>query len=238
MDWNGSLLCRLHIQWDYTARTCDISMPDYLKEALHKFQHPKPPRPQNAPHVCKFPTYGAKIQYAEDNVHSPLLPPKSIHLVQQIVGTLLYYAISVDPNITVALVTLSSQQYKATKQTYNATLWILNCDDSNPNATIWYTASDMILYVHSDASYLSAPRARSRASGHYFLSDRSPDPTKPPRIRRRLNGPIHTMSKIMSNVVGLSAKAEIGATYINGQEAVPIYTLLHGLSHTQPDTHI
>ena len=36
-------------------------MPEYLKEALHKFQHPNPPRPQNAPHAWKAPTYGVKI---------------------------------------------------------------------------------------------------------------------------------------------------------------------------------
>ena len=27
MDWVGSLFCGLHIQWDYSARTCNISMP-------------------------------------------------------------------------------------------------------------------------------------------------------------------------------------------------------------------
>ena len=62
MDWTGSLFCGLHIQWDYTARTCELSMTDYLKESLHKFQHPKPPRPQNAPHAWKAPTYGSKTQ--------------------------------------------------------------------------------------------------------------------------------------------------------------------------------
>ena len=83
-------------------------MTDYLKEALHKFQHPKPPHPHNAPHAWKDPTYGAKIQYADDADHSPMLPPKSIHLVQQIVVTLLYYAIAVDPTMFAALGTLSS----------------------------------------------------------------------------------------------------------------------------------
>ena len=28
MDWTGSLFYGMHIQWDYTSRTCDISMPD------------------------------------------------------------------------------------------------------------------------------------------------------------------------------------------------------------------
>ena len=42
----------------------------------------------------------------------------------------------------------------------------------------------------------------------------------------------------MSNVMGLAAKADIGAAYINGQEAVPISTLLFELGHPQPDTPI
>ena len=149
--------------------------------------------------------------------------------MQQIVGTLLYYAIAVDTTMLVALGILSSEQSKATKKTYDTILWLLNYANSNPNATIWYTASDMILYVHSNALYLSAPRARSRAGGHYFLSNLSPDPTQPPKTRPRLNGPINTISKIMSNVMGSAAETEIGATYINGQEAVPICTLLREL---------
>ena len=56
--------------------------------------------------------------------------------MQQIVGTLLYYAIAIDPTMLLALGTLSSQQSKSTKQTYDATLWLLNYANSNPDATI------------------------------------------------------------------------------------------------------
>ena len=42
----------------------------------------------------------------------------------------------------------------------------------------------------------------------------------------------------MSNVMGSAAEAEIGAAYINVQEAVPIRTLLPELSHPQPATPI
>ena len=38
--------------------------------------------------------------------------------------------------------------------------------------------------------------------------------------------------------MGPAAKAEIGAAYINGQEAVPIRTLLRELGHPQPATPI
>ena len=42
----------------------------------------------------------------------------------------------------------------------------------------------------------------------------------------------------MSNVMGSAAKADIGAAYINGQEAVSIRTLLLELGHPQPATPI
>ena len=35
---------------------------------------------------------------------------------------------------------------------------------------ITYHSSDMFLATHSDASYLSEPKARSRAGSHFFLS--------------------------------------------------------------------
>ena len=42
---------------------------------------------------------------------------------------------------------------------------------THPDAILSYAKSDMILGIHSDASYLSEPKARSRAGGHLFLSD-------------------------------------------------------------------
>ena len=60
----------------------------------------------------------------------------------------------------------------------------------------------------------------------------------PPTTRSRLNGPIHSNSRIMLNVIGSAAEAEIRAAYINGQEAVPIRTLLLELGHPQPATSI
>ena len=93
-----------------------------------------------------------------------------------------------------ALVSISAQKPKGKEKTYAATLWLLNYATTHPNAKIRYTASDMILYIHSDASYLSEPQARSRAGGHYFLGDERPDMTMPPTNRTRLNGPIHSIS--------------------------------------------
>ena len=155
-------------------------MPQYLKEALHKFQHPVPQCPQDAPHLWNRPTYGADIQYASNDDISSFLPTKYITLILNVFGTLLHYVIAVSPAMIVALGSITSQKSKATKKTYEETLWLFNYAASHPDATIHYRANNMVLYIHSDASYPSEPRSHSRAGGHYFLSDRSPNPLLPP----------------------------------------------------------
>ena len=126
-------------------------------------------RPQHAPHSWEKPTYGAHVQYAPDDASSPLLPAKKINPVQKIVGTLLFYSIAVEPTMVTALGYIAAQQAKGTEKTYADTLWLLNYAVTHPNAKIRYTSSDMILHIHSNASYLSEPRTRSRAGGNYFL---------------------------------------------------------------------
>ena len=81
INWTGSLLCGLTIDWDYAARTCSISMPKYLQSALQKFQHPAPTRPQHTPHSWEKPTYRAHVQYAPDDDSSTLLSAKTINLM-------------------------------------------------------------------------------------------------------------------------------------------------------------
>jgi hypothetical protein len=41
----------------------DLYMPGYIKDTLHKFQHPLPKRPKYAPHNWTVPAYGQRIQY-------------------------------------------------------------------------------------------------------------------------------------------------------------------------------
>ena len=137
-----------------------------------------------------------------------------------------------------ALGFISAHQGKVTEKTYTDTLWFLNYSATHPNATIWYTSSDMLLHIHSDASYLSEPRARRCAGGHYFLGDNRPDISDPPTTCPRLNDIIQSISRTMYKVMGSSAKAEIGAAYINSQEAILIRTLLLELGHPNPATPI
>ena len=49
-DWTRGLYFRIKFKWDYRTRKLDISMPGYMKYALHKFQHLTTTRPQHSPH--------------------------------------------------------------------------------------------------------------------------------------------------------------------------------------------
>jgi len=61
------------------------------------------------------------------------------------------------------------------------TLQLLNYLATQEDAVLSYHANDMVLAVHSNVSYLSEPKARSRAGGHFFLSS---DTTIPPNTKQ------------------------------------------------------
>ena len=240
-DWTGKLYCGLTLDWDYIHRHVDISMPGYVARALQTLQHPPPTRPQHAPHAWNEPTYGAKIQYAETEDTSPPLTPKALTRLQQIIGVFLYYARAIDSTMLVALGTLASAQTKGTEATTIATTQLLNYCATHPDAILRYSASDMALHVHSDASYLSEKRARSRAGGIFFLSDKlanattAPGPTDTPPPT---NGAIHVHSSIVSAVLSSATEAELAALFYNGKEAAMLRNTLRDMGHPQTATPI
>ena len=88
---------------------------------------------------------------------------------------------------------------------------------SNPNAIIWYHASGMILFIHSDASYISVTKSRSRSIAVFFLSDPKPDAKTFSEYKPILNGFIFIMCKILRNIMASAVEAEYGALFLNGQ---------------------
>jgi hypothetical protein len=113
------------------------------------------------------------------------------------------------------------------QSTHDATNYFLNYAACNPNAEVIYRASDMILNVDSDAAYLVHTKARSRAGGYLFLGNAA---------RTQFNGPILVLAKIIKNVMASAAEAEVGALYMNAQEALSIRQCLIELGHPQPPT--
>eukprot|EP00957_Ditylum_brightwellii_P030081 2276928-Ditylum_brightwellii.AAC.1 len=69
----------------------------------------------------------------------------------------------------VAIGTIVAAQSKGAEATAKEVEHLLNYCASHPNLTIRYTPSDMLLKVHSNASYVLVPEAQSRAGGYFFL---------------------------------------------------------------------
>jgi hypothetical protein len=69
---------------------------------------------------------------------------------------------------------IATDQIKATEKTQAATNQMLDYLATHPEATIRNHASDMILHIHSDASYLLVSNARSQLGGLFFLVNISP----------------------------------------------------------------
>ena len=138
---------------------------------------------------------------------------KGKKFVQQVIGTFLFYARAVDGTMLTALSTIASDQAEPTENTMEKIRTFLDYASTHRDAVITYRKSDMVLAVHSDASYLSESKARSRAGGHFFMSSDVPEPPN--------NGAVLNIAQIIKAVMSSAAEAEMGALYINAREALP-----------------
>jgi hypothetical protein len=100
--WSGAL---------YYGLTLDISMPDYVDQALKKFNHPPPSQKQHAPHKWVEPVYSSRQpQLPAPLSKAPLLDKHGTVRIQSISGTFLYYGRACNPCILPALKKLASKQ--------------------------------------------------------------------------------------------------------------------------------
>ena len=104
---------------------------------------------------------------------------------------------------------------------------------THPKAIICFRASDMILNIHSDASYCAAGRGRSRAGG-CFLLDSIPVNRQPIKLNENIN----ITCAILKLVAASAAEAELGALFLNAREAKVLRITLQELGHPQPPTPI
>jgi hypothetical protein len=188
-------------------------MPGYVSNVLSKFQHDAPKHPQHTPSRYVTPVYGAKTQYSMKDETPPLTAQQCL-TIQKVTGSVLYYARSVDPTVLMPLNDIAAEQTKATEKTQAATNQMLDYLATHPDATIRYHASDMILHIHSDASYLSVSNARSHIGGLSILN----------------------VAAVIKNMVASAAESEVGACFHNAQSGTPLRVTLTELGHAQPPT--
>ena len=97
----------------------------------------------------------------------------------------------------------------------------------------------MILWCDSNASYLMAPKARSRGAGYLHLSNRpKPSDTDSGQGMPTMNGAIHVMCTTMREAMSSAAEAKLGSLFHNGKEVYLLRLALKELGHAQPPTPI
>ena len=97
--------------------------------------------------------------------------PEQIKFIRQVVGVFLYYVRAVDETMLCALNKIASRRAKPTDTLMKDVYRFLQYAASYPNGRLVFKASEMKLFIHSDASYLSESDSRSRAGGFPYLGD-------------------------------------------------------------------
>eukprot|EP00804_Cyclotella_cryptica_P026697 CCRYP_007931-RG/>CCRYP_007931-RG protein AED:0.31 eAED:0.31 QI:0/-1/0/1/-1/1/1/0/442 len=229
-NWKGDLYAGINLTWNYSTRSCRLTMKEYIATNLFKYYHPLPKKCQLSPCKATPIVYGAKTQFSPDPDDSPLLPTEGIKRVQGIVGALLYYARAINNKLLHALSDIGTEQASATGHTNDKINQLLDYCSTYPNDGITYRSSDMILSAHSDAAYLNASKSRSRAGTHIMCSENDPVPSH--------NGPVLTIAQIIKFVTSSAAESELAALFICAKEMVHLRQSLIEMGWPQPQSPI
>jgi hypothetical protein len=91
----------------------------------------------------------------------------------------------------------------------------------------------MQLKIHSDASYLSELKSKSRIGGYFYLGYKTNS-----RMRPLSNGPLLCQTTVLKHVVSSVAEAEFGALFVNAKEGTVTRTILSEMGHNQDATDL
>jgi hypothetical protein len=104
-----------------------------------------------------------------------------------------------------ALSAIAAQQSNGTQAVAKACNQLLDYVATHPNTGLQYQVCDMILTVHMNASHLSEGGGKSRAAGHFYLTNQNNNNFN--------NGAVLTLSSIIKHVMSSGSKAELSALY-------------------------
>ncbi|KAJ1410921.1 hypothetical protein B484DRAFT_336208, partial [Ochromonadaceae sp. CCMP2298] len=199
--------------------------PEYVPKLLERFRTDTMTRGAASPAIYTPLTYGAQPAPTVDD--TPPLSPAGILRLQEIVGSLLYYARAVDCTMLTAVNHIASEQARPTQHGMDMAERLLAYAASYPAHELVYRACDMVLHIQSDASFLSRTKSRSVAGGIFYcdnanstkLADanihaelRTDKEGKPlPPLPAKINGAILAISRIIPGVPTSATEAEYAA---------------------------
>ena len=167
-------------------------MPQYVTKPLKKFNH-KLQKRQHQPYPSNQIIYGANNHYSTPQSTALLLDKKVKNFIQQVCGKFLFLGRVADSTLLCPIGAITSQLKTPTEDTMIQTQQLLDYIVTQEESVLTFKASDMKLAAHSDASYLSEPKACSRAGGPFFLSSDSTIPQN--------NGAVLSISYIIKHVM-------------------------------------
>jgi hypothetical protein len=225
VDHKGSKYLGITIDIDRIQRHVTLSMPGYIEKLLKRVR-PDGVKPASTPSIYSPPpNYKSSRAQTATVDASPLASKEQQLELQIVVGTLLYYARTVDPSILTVVHALGSVQSKPTINDLRKMERLLQYVSSHQNHGVRFHASTMQLQIQSDASYLSRPKARSVLGGFHYLG-----------TTEIINGPFFCSSKKISCVVSSAAEAELGAAFQNAQKGAQFRNTLIELGYPQQPT--
>ena len=80
----------------------------------------------------------------------------------------LFYGQAIDRNLLMSLNTIAIKQYTITEITTKLCMYLSNYCTTFLDTQLTYHTGEMIFHIHTDASFLSKPVAKSRAGGYFF----------------------------------------------------------------------
>ena len=115
-----------NIEVGLRKQDCGLLRACLHQEVLQKYKHETPKRHQGSPYQVEPKKYGIAAQEPIPPDTSRKADEREKKRTQQIVGSILYYARSVDSTALVSLSTIATKQAAATDKTIKSTEQLLN----------------------------------------------------------------------------------------------------------------
>jgi hypothetical protein len=164
VDEQGKHYLSMTVKHDKAANTISLSMPGYIAKVLARFKDWLGTHTAASSGVCKAPAYGVKVQQPVRDDTLPLSAADKTTL-QEIVGSILYYARAVDPTMLTICNTISSDQAMPTEAVKAQAVRLLQYAARYPDNELVFHESKMHLILQADASFNSRSKGRSVPGG-------------------------------------------------------------------------
>ena len=207
----------------------------YIEKNFHRLQHFSTLCKRNSPNQWRRPEYGYRILYApyddttsEVDKHEKKSPESFWKKFVLCSGCILQHSHSTQNHRKIKI-----QTHRTYRRGYISSPWL---HINTPQCCFYIKkARDIVLHVHSDAYYLSEPKAWIIVYGNSFLRSKSADPSKKTKNPTN-NGQLHTKYEVLLYPVASSEEAKLGALFHNEQTTILLRTTLEDLGHQQPPT--